>query len=280
MGKVTNLLSKHQRKVLLEQTWSDFIKNESNPSQSRRRILDNAGEAIRDLTLIARKLPNDDFHNVFTEKSIISLLKSLLYGGERLKDNDLSSDAELASLIASLSIRVCRDEYSSLNKYMPNSAQPVIDYFDRTIAICEETGYKTQLERIEKEFIKKNNEYICRVEEIQNKDRNRFFDYAKQELDIDLALFHISIETRYHDDNHRDIIIFIEQYEGADLIGTITLSMDFNKNTCDFLYEPASNAALVDGAIVYNVDDNVNIDLTVKPYGKYHLLLRKQKSKK
>lgn len=279
MGKVTNLLSKHHRKVLLEQTWSDFIKNESNPSQSRRRILDNASEAIRDLTLIAKKLPNDDFYNVFTEKTLISLLKSLFYEGERLKDSDLSSDAELASLVASLSIRVCRDEYASLNKYMPNSAQPVIDYFDRTIAICEETGYRTQLERIEKEFIKKNNEYICRVEEIQNKDRNRFLDYAKQELDIDLSFFHISIETRYRDDNHRDIIIFIEQYEGGDHIGTITLSIDFNKNTCDLLYEPASNADFVDGAIVYNDDDNVNIGLIVKPFGKYHLLLKKQTAK-
>jgi len=47
---------------------------------------------------------------------------------------------------------------------VPNS-QPVIDYFDRTIAICEETGYKNlQLERIEKNLSKKNSEYICRLE--------------------------------------------------------------------------------------------------------------------
>jgi len=61
-------------------------------------------------------------------------------------------------------------------------------------------------------------------------------------------------------------------------IGTIV--SDFNKILV-ICYMNSYFTTLVDGKIVYNDDnDNVNIGLIVKPFGKYHLLLKETNRKK
>lgn len=275
--KITNLLSKHQRKRLLEGTWSKFMEEDSNPSLTKKRIVENSNTALQDLTLLAKKLPNDEFQNIFKEKSIVSFYKSLLHDSERLKDSSFSSDTELASLIASVSIKFCRERYASLNRYTPHISQTVVEHLDRSIAIIEEIGHKIQLEHIEKETTKKNQRYICRIEEISGKDKTRFIDFATEELDlgIDLHHFHIDIKTRQKEDNRNLVSLTFAFEEGGDEFGKIVLDIDYGKSVCKFFYYSNTGDTLrTDGEVIFGRTHVVEKTLIVKPYGRHHLLLK------
>ncbi len=271
------MLSRHQRKRLLKVTWSKFMEEDSNPSLTRKRIVENSITALQDLTLLARKLPNDEFQNIFKEKSIVSFYKSLLHDSERLKDSNYSSDTELASLIASVSIKLCRERYASLNRYTPHIAQTVVEHLDRSIAIIEEIGHKIQLEHIEKETTKKNQRYICRIGEITGKDKDRFIDFANEELDlgIDLSHFHIDIKTRQTGDNLNLVSLTFGFEVGGDDFGKIVLAIDYVKSICKFFYYSGiGDAHWTDGELIHDPMHVVEKTLIVKPYGRHHLLLK------
>ena len=247
------MLSKQQRKRLLEVTWSKFMEEDLNSSQTKSRIIDNSNTAIRDLTLLARKLPDEEFQKIFKEKSIVSFYKSLLHDSERLKDSSFSSDTELASLIASVSIKFCRDRYVSLNRYTPHIAQTVVEHLDRSIAIIEEIGHKIQLEHIEKETTKKNQRYICRIEEIAGKDKFRFIDFATEELDlgIDLHHFYTNIKTRQNGDNRNLVLLTFAFEVGGAAFGKIVLDIDYGKSVCKFFYySDTGDAHWNDGEVI------------------------------
>jgi hypothetical protein len=252
--------------VLLEHNWDKLLKADSNPSQARRRIVENYTRAINDLTLLAAKLPNEEFNKIFNENTIKSFVESLLFKGERIKKNEILIDVELSAIIASVAVKACKDGYNSINKDSPNIAETVIEYLDRTIAICGEIGYKIFLENIEKEQRQKNKQYICRIEEVMKKDKLRFLEYASNELNLGLNLssFHAYVENKYLGEEHIVIFFTFVFEEGSDVIGTIKLDVDYGKNTCRFLFES-------------NIDDdaeNVERSLIIKPYYKYHLLLK------
>lgn len=240
------------------------MKTESNPSQARGRIIKNYTTSIRDITILAAKLPNDDFNKLFDKNLIKSLVESLLLDGERLKNNKLLIDVELSALIASIAVKACKDSYISINKYAPNITEAVIGQMDRTVAICEEIGHKILLENIEREHKQGNKQYICRIEEIMNKDKQRFLEYVSNELNLGLKLssLYTYVEEKYLDEEHKRIFFTFVFEEGSDVIGTIELDFNFAKNTCKFLY-------------ISNMNDNENVErpLIIKPYYKYHLLL-------
>ncbi len=258
-------------------TWSKFIEEDSNPSLTRKRIVENSKTALQDLTLLARKLPNDEFQNIFKEKDIVSFYKSLLHDSERLKDSSFSSDTELASLIASVSIKLCRERYASLNRYTPHIAQTVVEHLDRSISIIEEIGHKIQIEHIEKETTKKNQRYICRIEEIAGKDKDRFIDFANEELDlgIDLSDLYIDIETKHIGENQNQVSITFSFGGGGDVFGEIVLDIDYGKRVCKFSYHSnTGDAYLSDGELIFDPPQIVEKTLIVKPYGRHHLLLK------
>lgn len=50
----------------------------SNPSQFLKRIKEQSSKAIKDLTLIAENLEEDQLEEIFTDKSLLPLIRALL----------------------------------------------------------------------------------------------------------------------------------------------------------------------------------------------------------
>ena len=62
------MFKKSLRKKLLEHKWVDIMKDDSNPTQTWRRIRDQAIRGLDDLILLAKKLPEEKQQGIFDNK--------------------------------------------------------------------------------------------------------------------------------------------------------------------------------------------------------------------
>jgi hypothetical protein len=266
------LLSKEQRKMLLEHNWSYFMKEDTNPSQSRRRVIEKASTSLRDLTIIANRLPKEELDKIFNEKILQKLLFNILYSKDR--EEYVNFNAELASFLVSFAIPFCLSKYKSLNQETPQTAQPVIDYINRAKDICKEIGYKTKIERIEKESKQKNQQYICRIDEIGKKDEHRFFNFVTNELNLYEYIDITKIQTKGHNIFHKEIIIDLTEWGTEKFIGDIRLDIHFDSDLdggiCKLVYTP-DDASPDDGF--------KHKELVVKKSGNDYILLKKEPNK-
>ena len=261
------MLTKSTRKKLLEHNWIDFKERESNPYQSQLRIKRQCRQAMRDLALIVKKIPNEELFEVFDEGIINDLITSLLYHREENQwgKKILTINAELASVFAGLGIYACLNEFQITHKGSPNTVKPIIERLENTFGICKEIGDKSRLARLQKESLKNNQKYICRLSDFENDEIGKFKDYLK-ELKIP-PFDYGEIETIAHNVNHKEIVvlmdIFGENYSLVN-IGKIRLNIDFEKNICVLSYKSARSQ-----------DDYIRKELVIKKSGKDHILLKK-----
>jgi hypothetical protein len=132
---------------------------------------------------VAIKTPNDKLHDIFNEKSLDELLQSLFMFYK--SGNDIKSrlpDVKLATLLVRTGLLICIWEYQEWNKDTPESAKPTIDYLYKSMTICNEIGYKSRLNMIEKEASAKKLNFICIWEDIGGKDKDRFERYILNEF--------------------------------------------------------------------------------------------------
>jgi hypothetical protein len=136
------MLEKSTIKKLSEHDWLTFVKHDANPSQTSFRFKSQANRAIKDLVLLADKLPNTIQKEIFSYLNIQELVKSIL------KENfDTDSDGEarrahLAALLVKEGIEVCAQYYRSRVEGNPILNQPLLDQLYRISNFCEEIAYK------------------------------------------------------------------------------------------------------------------------------------------
>jgi hypothetical protein len=100
------MFNNKRRKQLNEHGWLGVGKEDSNPWQVRRRIKDNASSEFRNLTLLAKKLPEEEFKEVFDKDSLRDFFVSLFFSDERYKMDNPSYNADLASEFLSIFVGV------------------------------------------------------------------------------------------------------------------------------------------------------------------------------
>lgn len=227
------------RKKLLQHKWLEGFEDDKNPSLSRSRIKEGAKRGIRDLTLLAKVVPQNDLDDVFSEENVNDLLNAIFFSNQRSFNNTFYSNAELASILVSIGVSVCVSKYSADNSEYPNTAQPVIDYLNKTIDICYEIGNKAKLERIEKET---NLKLICILEDIGHKDSEKFDSYLTKEFNLPMV-FDKTIKNGNPNSLKKQIVITINPItkgdEDFEYIGIVTLDLDFINGVCNVLYSPS-----------------------------------------
>ena len=256
------MIKKVTRKQLYERKWLALKEDSLNPSLSRKRLKDNARTAIRDLTLIAEIIPQNEFYDVFDEEIMKKFLMALFYSPERRHDKCMTN-AELASLFVDVGTNICIEKYETDNYETPNSAKPVIDYLNNTINICNEIGYKTKLQRIQKES---GGKFVFMLKEVY-KDDSRFDDYLIDEYSI-LGFFDKSIEKIDYGSLPSKIIITLypkgSSKEDVDFqhIGIVTLNLNFANLICNITYSPFGG-------------DEIAKELRIKKKGADYIFLKK-----
>lgn len=202
------------RKKLLELNSVDMLENESNPSQTLRRLRDEGNQAINDLALLAQKLPADTFKDIFNYTNIGKLFKSLFSetefdGGNSALD---MQKTELASLLARIGINFCKKQYEQ--KIETNSVlnESTIAQLNKSIDICDTIAFKMKIPIIhavsEKEGLiylfnwnKIEEVHEMKVSEIKGEDTKKFVSFLENERkDCPLTIIHkINLDIFYDD---------------------------------------------------------------------------------
>jgi hypothetical protein len=191
------LLDKKQRKRFLTQNWVDIMKQESNSSQAWHRIRDRANTVINDLILLSSKLPEEKQREIFHDKNIDRLMRSLI------SKHDEQPDARRTSLAATLvwlGTLVCISQYRFLMKDTPDLGKAAISTLNQSVAICRDIAYRTELMERDMEAEKQEMVYLFEWNKISTtKYTRRFADFIRKEVKyglIDLGPIELSKDRK------------------------------------------------------------------------------------
>ncbi len=195
------MFHKNLRKRFLEQNWVDIMKHESNSTQFARRIRDQANAAINDLIILSSKLPEEKLQEIFHNKNIDRLIKSVV--SRHVSEDNGRSDARrisLAATLVSLGALECISKYSSLMYDTPHLGKPVISTLYQSVAICRDIAYRTELLERDMEAGKQGMIYLFDWNKIaRTKYTSRFAGFVMEQVKfgaIDLGPIKLSKDRK------------------------------------------------------------------------------------
>jgi hypothetical protein len=156
------LLQKDSRKKLRERNWKDIARKDTNLSGTLARFKRQSDDAIRDLTLLANKLPNEEQESIFDYENIQALIeailqanneglhsyskandKSVVKGDNRDYDNRFNSRiTHTAALLVREGVKFCIDQYKSKLEQDSRLNQATIDKLNDAAEICDAIAFK------------------------------------------------------------------------------------------------------------------------------------------
>jgi len=127
------LLTKGTRKKITKYDWSNIVKRDKNPIQTWHRLRRQIDIAIEDLTLLAKKLPDDKQEEVFTKDKIEKLAYALFLniGSQELEPHRTL----LATVLLRAAVDQCTSQYRILQPYLDLS-RPVTDNLHVALQNC------------------------------------------------------------------------------------------------------------------------------------------------
>jgi|SRR5215469_9664892 len=190
------------RKELTELDWVDFLKHSSNATQSWQRIRDEAIRALNDLTLLAKKLPDDEQQEIFDNKisdflsailgidPTIGLVEPILQPNLRYLD---PRTTRLAAELAKIALNFCIYQHNFLLKDMPTQSKLTTEQLVRSERICDELAYKLHMTKLEEDSREANLIYLFEWNELERggRHRDRFTDFLSRLCGTQSILLHI-----------------------------------------------------------------------------------------
>jgi hypothetical protein len=169
----------------MQHDWLAIIRNERNPTQFWQRIRSQVDRAIDQLSLLAKKLPDDKQEQVFGYYNLKRLIISLLNKDNYADSVDETSDTrrtQLAALLVEEGIKLCIKKYELLLSETPALTGPTIEHLNKAIDICKDIAYKIDLnQRI---FLEKEGKltYLFDWNRIPGNDNNKLIEFIKDEF--------------------------------------------------------------------------------------------------
>jgi len=190
------MLRKQMRKKILEHSWLELEKHESNPTQTWRRIRDEMVSAIDDIILLAQKLPEDKQKEIFTHSRIDGLIQNMLYKGDLYHFQDHYQDifdprrSELAAILVERGVHLNSVQYRLLNKDTLSLVEPTINHLNQSVSICKDIARKLELKKIEEEAEQLELVYLFSWKKMLREENGRLMDFiyrkTKEEDPIDI----------------------------------------------------------------------------------------------
>ena len=85
------MLQRRVRKRINEQNWIDMLQEDTNSSLTVKRLVDKAQRAINDLTLLARKMPNEKLAEVFVYDNLKGFIEAILQSERKVHERNFDS---------------------------------------------------------------------------------------------------------------------------------------------------------------------------------------------
>ena len=139
--------------------------------------------AIDDISLLARKLPEDTQSEIFNYERIKKLIDAILCNtnnDDNSDGNNAGSDSRrtyLGALLAQEGIRLCTKAYVEQNRETPILTETTVDQLNQTIKICNEIAYVVDLPK--KKVSKDNLQYLFNWSRVPGPDETKFVNFIE-----------------------------------------------------------------------------------------------------
>jgi hypothetical protein len=194
-------------KRLSSRNWVDVMKYGGNPTQTWSRIKIKANRAIKHLTLLAEKMPEEKQKEIFDERKIFSLMRAAVFArnpvdieaGLGPRSPFDARRTKLASTLVMVGIHVCKMQYNLLMKDTPDLGEPIISHLTQAVAMCRDIAYRSELMEIDTDAEKQGTVYLFEWNKLANvgttRYTRRFAEFIMKEtefMDIELEPIQLS----------------------------------------------------------------------------------------
>lgn len=235
------LLSKQTRKKFLEQDWSKMKKDDDNLSQTIRRLEKEVNTGLSDLSLLSRRLPDEEQARVFNTSKLEDLLKSLMIFEKNAQSTPRRrpKNFKIAMLLIKYGLYELKEIYDKLYRNTPYMTEHVSEKLQDTIHMCEDLTLGVIRSEIEREAIKEKLVYLFSIDNISIYEHNQFENFVlssipKKELEkaasypTYVVVNSVLVENFVTENISRHVTEIIDNLEVGQ-IGTATIFLDKEK---------------------------------------------------
>ena len=138
------MLDKRIRKKFLENKFETIKKKDGNWSQTRIRLRDQVKKALNDIGLLATRLPDDEFEDIFTPKIIEEFVKDMIHD---VADDKLDAKrTRLAAIFVRHGLYKCIIQYGIIEDQKPIRG-PTEKFLNETISIASSIVSKVESQK-------------------------------------------------------------------------------------------------------------------------------------
>jgi hypothetical protein len=162
------MLESQTRDKFKTNNWSKIIGNESNPHQFINRLRSRVNSALKDLSLIAERLPDKEFGKVFNVEGLGVFLKSLT-----LYQNDPDSklikrpqNHKIRLLLVERGLAELKDMTEKEYAHIPNLSRLISTKVNETYGICKDLLLDIERKELEKEAFNKDRLFLFKFSDL------------------------------------------------------------------------------------------------------------------
>jgi len=170
------------------------MKHDSNPTQTWRRIRDQSIRGLNDLTLLAKKLPDDKQQEIF-DNTIGNLISSIL--GANMLDEFYHTPilqysaqnyldyrrTRLAAILIKEALDWCIYQHRLLFRETPTQNKLIIEQLVASQKICDELAYKVHMTKLEADSREEDLIYLFEWNEVikyRGRHKERFAEFLRR----------------------------------------------------------------------------------------------------
>jgi hypothetical protein len=141
------MLGKSTRKKLSEHNLLELLKKDPNPSQTLGRLRGQVVRAMRDSSLVARKVPKSTHAQVFNYTNVEDLVKAILEGNRSDKSDDNSEGFDgniihIAAMLVREGADYCVKQYTSKIESSSSLNRATIEKLNNACQICDAIAFR------------------------------------------------------------------------------------------------------------------------------------------
>jgi hypothetical protein len=273
------MLRQDMRRELREHNWVDIAKAASNRQQKLNRLRDQAIQALEDLVLLAKKLPDHKQKEIFNYPIIDKLFSAILNMSPDSHDSIEYSGrkTELASLLVKSGAEFCIQEYQSkieTNSILNNSN---ISKLKDSIDICDVIAFKMkspEIRSVEQKDdltllfnLSKIEEVLHNtpVSQVEGDDTRKFLDFCERQFASQIAFIHLISRDPIMDSTH---FKFSDPSERNVMRGTIDI--DLQNRLAQFVADKGDKITLKRDLVV-KIQNNGDLHIWMDRWGSTHI---------
>lgn len=177
------MLQNDSMAILRKHSWVYYLQR-GNKSQKIKRTKVDSNIAFVRLSLLAQKLPNDLFQEIFNRKNIAMLLTSMQrFKEEKDKEEERMPDLRTADFLVQHGLDIMIKEYKKLSWYTPEIAQLTLDHLFKTKSICSDIALSAETAHLEIEARLQNRQYLFTWKQLSQKDYIRLRNFSLSLID-------------------------------------------------------------------------------------------------